>query len=1088
MKQVKVLKINQTNIKNSEIVNLTDENIVKIGTYNFLFKALEIYKKSQFEDGEKVTEFIKIMLPKYEKDAHEQWFNGVTWEGKLYKAWFSTVGGMKQEDKKSKSKCEVIFVNEEIADFKGWFEDVISLGKFSKIDKTKDMYVNKKVLSRFSLATSDLITEIDMPDIIILPQARLPWKKTYKTVEPKDATYTTKNGKEKQCVDYDLVDYNFDNEFDIFDGGGIATPKVMDAVGSTLCRRDIDFAIIRGFGSAIKGMITRFNIIGYLDVMYPKTGDTDYCKKNNDGNYELLDMYKKWRVVTDNTLLLNESMVKLADMFENMDEYTTLLEKCNTEQFNDIYNLLNKLYITKVNKKNEELKQYRKMNYQIMSALALTTNEYNTLAAQDFKLFKKLLKPFEKGTHESEFITNVDYINLFYDQCCEGEETEEDDLKEITNVVDKSNVLIKINQENVKLSYVKKNLAKLIEKKVRDMAQGKITLKATYNYIAIDPISYINFAMTRELGDNGLAIDEFYCRACKNGEIRTVFRNPLMAYSEVHNITFKSNIFLDTWLCKSEEIVYFNDKSDILSLMGSADKDGDSCTMVDNGIVKNAVVVPKDGKYFCFTADGNKKPCKFDNEGRFLATYTPSGNLIGQVAIMGASVNNNNQGLKLYISKSNKFYSWEEITNKLIKKNLVDLEGKSDDEKYEILKDFVKTELIEKEFLDYSNNADSEILREQIKQQFYNNEKDIYALLYVSSLVIDSPKTMNTINVDQYTNLIKQKYPHKANFLQYAKRLDEVNEKDYAYSINSTLDNFGDRVQLELLNNIAKRKKDFSDQADLLQEQLINDKFTRENVEKALDEINSLYNSYKIELAKNKSNLYKADKVISRKLAEHHVTYENVSSKWEDIEWQNDKQKIFNEYRVNKKNYYKELDKIDAEFLPKANEIIANNDIYSVAIALSKLDKVSERFIINFFMSALISVDKVNPSLKYKYPKCNGDEVDAIKYMYEYYKREERKVNLSDAVIEKLAVNDLVRYHQAAKVRFRNEDTQLIESIENGLATNKYYDLDITNLEAFDEYKRVVEGKETVRIKGFMLKQDCKKDISKKSFGVCIEL
>lgn len=1080
MKQVKLLKINQSNInKENEVCNLEDINTVKVGTYNFFIKSLETYRKNEFEDGEQVIEFIKVMLPNNEEKAQEQWNEGIMWENRLYKAWFATVGGMKQQDKISKSKCEVMFVKADI-DFNIWFEEIISLGKFAKVDKTEDMYVNKKILSRFSLATSELITEIDMPNIIILPQAPLGWKKTYKTVEPKDVEYTDKKGNVKTGVDYNLIDYEFDGEIDIFDGGGVATHKVMDAIGKSLGRNDVDFAIIRGFGIAIKGMVTRFNIIEYLEIMYNKTGDTDFCRKVND-NFELLDMYKNWRLVTENTLLLNESMVKLVDMFKNMEEYTTLLEKRNTEKFIDIYNLLNKLYITKVNKNNDKLKKYRRMNYQLMNGLALTNEEYNILAEQDFRLFKKVLKPFEKDVALGEFLTNIDYINLFYNQCSENE-NEVEDMKEITNVVDKSNALININKDNIKLSYVKKNLAKLIEKKIRDMAKGRITLKATYNYIAVDPISYMNFAMTRDLGTNGLAEGEFYCSSIEGGETRTIFRNPCMAYSEIHNVNFVRNIFLDSWLCKSEEIVYFNDKSDILNLMGSADKDGDSCTMVDSEIIKNAVVIPKDKKYFISLADGLKVPCKFDDDGRFKATYTPSGNLIGDVAIMGASVNNNSQQFKTYHSKNNShFYNYEEIKQILVEHEAIDIEGIEDEEQYKLIKEYIKTELIEKDTLIYSSTLEKEVIKEQVRQQFYDNEKDIYSLLYVSSLVIDSPKTMNVIDVTAYTRVIKDKYKRKANFLQYSKRLENVREKDYAYSTNSLLDKFGDRVQEELLDAIVNRRKDFSDNAKLLQKQLVNENYIKENAEKAWDEISEMFNLYKIDLAKNKVVLDKANKIIKRKEAEHYEAYENVSDKYADARWKKDMEDIKKEYSINNRKYYKGLDVIDADFTLKANKIIVNNEIYSVAIALSKLENISERFIINFFMSALINVDNISPSLKYYYIK---DETGDIEYMYNTYKRLEKRVNLSDAVIEELTMNDLVRFKLAAKVRFRNEDDKLIESIENGLTENGYYDLDITKLEVFENFKKVVVDKEIVRVKGFMIKQNGTKDITEKTFGI----
>ncbi|MBW9154882.1 hypothetical protein [Clostridium tagluense] len=1053
------------------VCNLTDENIIKIGTYNFFTKALETYNKNQFVDEEEITDFIKVMLPNTEDKAKKQWDNGIVWDGRLYKAWFSTVGGMKQEDIMNNSKCEVIFLNTEKQGFNTFFEDLISLGKFAKVNKTIDMFVNKEILSRLSLATSELIAEIEMPNIIILPQAKLPWKRTYKTVKPKESVYKDKDSNEIKGIDYDLVDHDFDGELDIFDGGGIGTNKVFDTIGKALGRNDIDFAICRGFGISIKGMITRFNIIAYLDVMYSKIGDTDYCKKVN-GHYELLDMYDQWKVVTDNTILLNKSMVKLAGMFENMEEYNTLIENCNCEKHMNSYNLLNKLYITKVNKKDIDVKKYRRMNYQLMNGLTLTSQEYNTLAEQDFKMFKKILKPYVKGTAENEFLINVDYINLFYNQCSENSEIEIDDFKEITNVVDKSNTLINIKQENVKLSYVKQNLAKLVEKKIRDMAQGRITLKATYNYIAVDPINYMNHAMTRMLGTNGLAEGEFYCSSIPDGETRTIFRNPCMAYSEIHNVNFVRNVFLDNWLCKSEEIVYFNDKSDILNLMGSADKDGDSCTMVDNEIVRNAVVIPEDGKYFISLADGKKVPCKFDAEGRFLATYTPSGNLIGQVAIMGASVNNNSQQLKTYYSKEScKFYSFEDL-----KQIFIDNKMAEEDTDYEVVKNIIKTRLVDKGLLFYTNSIESEIIREQMRQQFYKNEKDIYSLLYVSSLVIDSPKTMNCIDVVEHTRVIKDNYKRKANFLKYAERLENIVLQNYEYPLNSTLDNFGERVQEELLDTIARRKKSFADKENKLQEQLINNLSTEEYTIKVLEQINGMYLAYKVE----KDEIEKAK--------DDEATNIKICSK---MEWELEGKELTDlkqRYSTNNKNYKKSLDKMEAKFLLKANTIIEENNIYSVASALSKMKKVNERFIITFFISALIAVDKINPSIKSKYYKCDPGESDAIEYMYQTYKKEDKPVNFSDAVIQKLTTNDLVRFKLAAEVRFKNEDPNLIENIKTGLSENKYFDLDITNLEVLKSTNKVLEGKEIVRIIGFMLKGNGDESIANKSFGVCIEL
>jgi len=100
---------------------------------------------------------------------------------------------------------------------------------------------------------------------------------------------------------------------------------------------------------------------------------------------------------------------------------------------------------------------------------------------------------------------------------------------------------------------------------------------------------------------------EFYSGDCNAGAIRTIARNPLRAYSEVHNVSFVRNTFFDNYLSQCRELIYFNQKSDILALMSSADTDGDTCTVIENEIIKNAVVTPEDGKYFINENDGRKE-------------------------------------------------------------------------------------------------------------------------------------------------------------------------------------------------------------------------------------------------------------------------------------------------------------------------------------------------------------------------------------------------------------------------------------------------------------------------------------------------
>ena len=609
-KQIKIYSFGRACIADGVITSENPEDNKITLSESFLSFSFECYKNEKLEDGKLVEEIIKVLLPNSEEDAKAEWVNGLSFNGHKYVGWFATTGGMKAE--KNNGKCETFFIREDFKGFEIDFEELISLGKFKEIEDSKtEICINKDVLSRLSLGTSSCYMAGDMPDFIVLPQPKYPIKKDYKTVEKFKEEVKNAKGETVEQVNYKLVDYSFDKDIDIFDGGAIATPQVFWQIQKKLkLDYDVEFAIIRGYGIGIKGMITKFDIFKYLSVFYK--GDTEYCKKENETFY-LLDMWKQWQPVTNKTMILNESMVKLAKYYkvanlENMDTYKERLKTVD-EKYKDI---IGKLYVTKVNKKEEDIEEYRRLNYQLLTALALSKNDYFELIKEDAKAYRKILKPFNKNSEKDEWLVNIDTIRLFFKNIItnDDEESEEfqDEIKNVTsNVVNKCEELLNVSEDFIQLKFVKNNLARLIEKKCRELAYGKVTAKANYQYIAVDPISYMNYAMKRDQGDDGLKAGEFYSGDCNNGYIRTIARNPLCAYSEVHNVNFVKNPFLDNYLCPCRELIYFNQKSDILALMSSADTDGDACTVIDSDIIRAAIVTPKDGKYFINKDDGHKE-------------------------------------------------------------------------------------------------------------------------------------------------------------------------------------------------------------------------------------------------------------------------------------------------------------------------------------------------------------------------------------------------------------------------------------------------------------------------------------------------
>ena len=122
--------------------------------------------------------------------------------------------------------------------------------------------------------------------------------------------------------------------------------------------------------------------------------------------------------VTKYTMLLNESMVKLAKYYNGDENWDTYLNqvKLADEKYASI---LGKLYVSKVNKNPKDVSEYRRLNYQLLTALALSKQDYMNLLQEDMRVYKKILKPFEIDAEKDEWITNIDYIGIQrHWQCC----------------------------------------------------------------------------------------------------------------------------------------------------------------------------------------------------------------------------------------------------------------------------------------------------------------------------------------------------------------------------------------------------------------------------------------------------------------------------------------------------------------------------------------------------------------------------------------------------------------------------------------------------------------------------------------------
>lgn len=1037
-KQFKIYSFGRRSIDDKVITSENlDENIITISE-SFLTHALECYKNAKIEDGQLINEIIKVMLPASEEDAKAEWVNGLTFKNKKYFAWFATTGGMKKEDW---GKCETIFVREDFYNFAKEFEDLISLGKFKEIEDSKDeVCINKDILSRLSLGTSNCYMAGDLPDIIVLPQPTFHIIKDYKTVEKFTKQVEDKNGELVDQVGYNLIDYHFDDDIDVFDGGGIATPKVFEQIKKELgVKYPVEFAIIRGYGIGIKGMITKFDILKYLNFAYKV--DNDYCKKV-EGTYYLLDMWNEWQPVTENTMFLNESMVKLAKYYkvennENMETYKERLSNVD-DKYKDI---ISKLYITKINKSDEDITDYRRTNYQLLNALVLTKKDYMELAKEDIKAYRKILKPFAKNDKD-EWKANIDNIRLFFKSII-TDAYEKDSEEEIAinaakkNIVNKAEELLNISEDFIHLKYVKNNLARLIEKKCRELACGKLTVKAKYQYIAIDPISYINYAIYRDQKDNGLKAGEFYSADCNNGDIRTIARNPLCAYSEIHNVNFVRNAFLDNYLSPCRELIYFNQKSDILALMSSADADGDACTVIESDIIKEAVLLPKEGKYFINKDDGHKELMQYNFENRFYATYRASGNLIGSIALKSARIN----------SDSQQTYDYYDIVHK--KFELYDRFSENEREAKEAYEKEKNEKLESGEWL--TTYKAGEQHREYMKKRFYENEKDIYIVLYNAMVSIDAPKTLY-FPTKADMEVINKNYGRKAWFLQYKENREDVNINNYQYTFG-LLDEFTHVVKRELLNVIYEINTSFDNKADLIQNKLINGDYSISSYKDCFDEITKIYSEYtKARETINKECYKKINK-------ENRYRYEMIDnqawSQWEDEECDATIAKY-------KKERYKQYKEVDAKYIVIAEKVLKKYDIATIANSIGNLKNCAEDFIINLFYTVFEYLNSKLQNDRYTYIKSKDGDIN---YLHEKYKKIPYKVIDNSTIVKNLHLEEKKRLKAIDvknDIRARVLDAEVIGLIQLDLKTNGYIYFDIRISE--NTVLLIKDGKEMLEV------------------------
>ncbi|MEW9093722.1 MAG: hypothetical protein AB2417_01460 [Clostridiaceae bacterium] len=778
---------------------------------------------------------IKVALPddKENNKALEMLNNGITFMGKKFIPLVSSPSMMKKEGEddyyEEDFKCEYLFIAEEDKKFIEIFEDITSLSKLTVKRANKEkIAINKDVVARLSLNTSSSYEIKYSPNIVILPSTTYTYVSNYCYFKDQD---------------YSKLEYigEHEKEFEFQDGCGLMSFKMAEIIQKNIgVNYHIDWAGIRlDKGLAVKGLLVKVDFNSYFKEMY-KEDIQNVFEKREDGFYTL-DLWENMVNISNADIIINTNMAKWARWWDSEEELYKELKK---EKYDKYRYVLTNLYVTKFNKKQP--KEYSRTNYQLISNLALTPKELEELSQETFDMYKKVLS------------MDINYVNLLL-----GDIVSEESLE--LNALDKTHYLLQSTEDALTIPPIRKTIINMINKKIRELAEGKFYVKGNYKVASTCPITFMDWIMTRKFSNNGLKENEFYIP--KETGKRVMSRNPLNSFSEIHKFTIAKNKLLEKYCGDlTSEIIFFNQKDNRAMLNSGEDFDTDTNFVIENEIIYNSVVLAEDGYNFLNTED-NKKAIEmpYTKENEYYCVLKASGNAIGSIANIGMRICTIATEIGYYFPKNDDSYGYKELREMFFiskrewfEENITEIKefqgigGRIDDIK-DMLKNFKYT-LNQEEVYDLEWELDNlnreyskkswevdrikkkyfkQALEEKINKnelipietleehkikdilikQFYKYKKQSYLALQLQMIAIDMPKTLKEVDKGLIKVLMKE-INEKENpiFRKYTTKYDDRKDKngrEKRYSnTHSVLNLHAKKIAKTLMQEWYKKNED----------------------------------------------------------------------------------------------------------------------------------------------------------------------------------------------------------------------------------------------------------------------------------------
>ena len=698
MKKLRRFEMIEVTVKNDGFGNYgieTKEIVINENPFlHMMFKGLN----QNIDEVERIDWMIKVQFNNKEealklKDAP------LALEGETYYFGLSSPSDMKN--------LKALYVREDVVGIVKQYESIVSCGFLDTLEGKVGVNVNKDVTARLSLFLSSSYHTNIKPNYLVLPEVE------YKTIQ---SVGTFENGEFVVKEDYEHTSV-------FADGCGIASPALMRRVSKELqLGYEPCFIGVRSIKLALKGLLVSIDFIEYFKNIHK--GDTDTLKLIGDTFYAK-DVWGNWIKVDENTIIVNPSMCKWASKI-TLKEY----EDKRPEALKDI---MDALFITKTSKK--EPSEYKRTSYQLLCQLGLNAQDYNELTKETYERLSGVLKGDKNYIYN--FLGAID----------------SDDAEEV-EIADRLSLLLQADFDSFyKLPWVKRTLANMVERSVKELCSGKFWVKGNFKTIVNAPLGILNFVMNRtdekvqEINDS-LKVKEFWC----NTEDKQVLacRFPIASFSEVGVMNFVEDDLYSKYCGHwTKELCVFNSKDIRAKILSGADYDTDTIFTSSNKLLINAIIPPKDGLHFISTNldKGTINEVPYNWSFRTYMNTAYMGNIIGDVAITNACISNVAQDLGVYVDGKNVTY-----------KNY--------------FKDIISTDEQKREFWNWFGQQQRtielprEVVKEIIANQFYEVQEAIYKTVEISQIAIDAPKTGILPDLE-YIKTLKKNYkkPYYFKFL-----------------------------------------------------------------------------------------------------------------------------------------------------------------------------------------------------------------------------------------------------------------------------------------------------------------------------------